>query len=242
MFGKLIMAAMMAVAAGTVYAQQRNDKSGAPTPVLPQNPLDSAATAAEPKAAQPAARPDLGIKIAELPLLLRSHLVSLLGHERGVLVVEVPPTSLGAASGLKAGDILITLNGWPIAVSTKWDELYARENLLGSRLGILRAGRLETLLVPAPVIQPTELTGNLAISATAINGRVSVFVSGRDAQGQPYEWKFDGTRPELEPALKQVQAGLAQQIRDAVDGRTTLPRPFSEFPPPMTVPAVQKNK
>ena len=203
------------------------DKATPPTPVIPTDAPNgpTAQPATQPQPAKPA-RPDLGIKIAELPLLLRLHITPLLGPETGILVVEVPVGTVGAAAGLKAGDLLIGFNGWPVTAGTKWDELYSHEMLFGARLGIVRAGRLEVLRVPVAEPQPLVAPNNLAISAATVNGRVSISVSGVDAAGQKIEWKFDGTREELEAALKKLPADLAQQLRDAADGRPNLIRPI----------------
>lgn len=211
MFTKLLLLA------GLVAAQAPADPNQPPAPPAQATP---AGPTAAPKAG-------LGIDPAAVPDLLRAHLPTLLGPDNGVLVAKVHPNTPAAAMALVPGDILLLINGWPIGPATNLADVLGPEGLTGARLGLIRAGKLVTVRVPAPapaVAQPAlavPLT-NLAITAVGVNGQYTVSVAGLDAAGRRADWKFQGTRPELDAKLRDLPKELADAIRAQVEGRVPV--------------------
>jgi S1-C subfamily serine protease len=75
----------------------------------------------------------LGIAGTQVPL--RPDLVSRLGRRRGVLIAEVMPHSPAAASGLHHGDILVAIDGDPVATPTDL-QAFLVEARIGQRVEV----------------------------------------------------------------------------------------------------------
>ena len=98
---------------------------------------------------------DVGVDTQPLSPLVRTQL-QLLGGE-GVAIERVRPGGIGARAGLAAYDIVLEINGAPVAVA---DDLLALNNAGEHTITILRGGERKTMTVkvaaaaPAPKAEP----------------------------------------------------------------------------------------
>jgi serine protease Do len=89
----------------------------------------------------------LGVKIQDLPDEYRGPL-GLSDDQEGAYIAEVTPGGPAAASGLREGDIVVSLNGAPITTSTELTRRVAQVSPGDTlRVEIIREGRRQTLNV-----------------------------------------------------------------------------------------------
>ena len=105
-------------------------------------------------------RPWLGAKLQQVT----PDIADSMGLKRpaGALVASVTPGSPGAQAGLKAGDVIVTVDGQVVDDSNAFDYRFATRPLGGTaNLGLLRAGREQTVTVAlqtAPETPRDEIT------------------------------------------------------------------------------------
>ena len=105
-------------------------------------------------------RPWLGAKLQQVT----PDIADSMGLKRpaGALVASVTPGSPGAQAGLKAGDVIVTVDGQVVDDSNAFDYRFATRPLGGTAsLGLLRAGREQTVTVAlqtAPETPRDEIT------------------------------------------------------------------------------------
>jgi S1-C subfamily serine protease len=88
---------------------------------------------------------------------LRPDLVAKLGRRRGVQVAQVVPASPASTAGLRDGDILVAIDGRPIATSTDIQALMV-EGTIGRRVEVTvwRNGALvDVIAVPRELADDT---------------------------------------------------------------------------------------
>jgi membrane-associated protease RseP (regulator of RpoE activity) len=91
----------------------------------------------------------IGVRCTEVPPLLRAQLD--LAEGQGVLIDDVVPDSPAKKAGLKAFDVIVSIDGQPVGDPQAVAETVARSGEEELKIDYLRGGRKETLTVkPAP--------------------------------------------------------------------------------------------
>jgi len=101
----------------------------------------------------PAAIDAFGLKLTKLTPDLRKQF-SLPDRVKGVVVLEVPPNSPGAAQGLRPGDLIVGVGRAPVASPEQVPQLAAAARKAGQKKVLVRVEREgNTRFVALPVVE-----------------------------------------------------------------------------------------